>query len=68
MTISLTPEGRWGNFATDILYQEADPRLAAFRYRYVPIETSITEIVRMASDMILKRSDFYADMTADQFL
>lgn len=37
MTLDLMPEDRWGNLAQDILYQESDPRLAAWRYRYVPM-------------------------------
>ncbi len=66
MTISLMPQQRWHDVVTDILYQEADPRIAAFRYRYVPIETSINEISNMASSMMIKYSDFVSDMTADQ--
>ncbi|HBE21405.1 MAG TPA: hypothetical protein DEG17_01495 [Cyanobacteria bacterium UBA11149] len=66
MTISLMPQQRWHDIVTDILYQEADPRIAAFRYRYVPIEISINEIVNMATSMILKYDDFVSDMIADQ--
>lgn len=66
MTISLMPQQRWHDVVSDILYQEADPRIAAFRYRYVPIETSINEIANMASSMIMKYSDFVSDMTAEQ--
>lgn len=67
MTIDLMPE-RWGNFAQDILYQESDPKLAAFRYRYVPIQTSMADIALMAASMILKRSHFYSLMNADKSL
>lgn len=66
MTLDLMPQQRWGNFAQDILYQETDPRIAAFRYQYLPVETSITEIASLASSMILGYSNFVQDMTADQ--
>jgi hypothetical protein len=65
MTLDLMPP-RWGNLAQDILYQESDPRLASFRYRYLPIETSITNLADIASLMILGYSDFVLNMTADK--
>lgn len=65
MTIDLMPRKRWGNFAQDILYQESDPRIAAFRYRYVPLETSIPEIAWIASRMVLRYSNYKKMMTAD---
>jgi hypothetical protein len=67
MTLDLMPP-RWGNLAQDILYQESDPRIAAFRYRYLPIETSITALAEIASSMILGYSDFVLNMTADKSL
>jgi hypothetical protein len=67
MTLDLMPP-RWGNLAQDILYQEIDPRIASFRYRYLPIETSITALAEIASSMILKYSDFVLNMTADKSL
>jgi hypothetical protein len=67
MTLDLMP-GRWGNLAQDILYQETDPRLAAFRYRYVPLQTSLNEIADIASSMILGYRYFYSHMTADKLL
>lgn len=66
MSIDLMPEKRWGNFAQDILYQETDPRLASFRYRYLPVETSIGELADLATSMILKRLDFQKNMMADK--
>ncbi len=66
MTIDLMPRGRWGNLAQDILYQEPDPRLAAFRYRYVPLETRIPEIAWIASRMVLRYSNYKKAMTADK--
>ena len=64
MTIDMIEE-RWGNFAQDILYQESDPRLASFRYRYLPLQTSLSNLAHIASEMILKRSDFYFHMMGD---
>lgn len=66
MTIDLMLEERWGNFAQDILYHESDPRLASFRYRYVPLQTRIAEIAHIASIMILGHSYFSKSMTADR--
>ena len=66
MTISLIPQRRWYNFAQEIIYQENDPRVAAFRYRYVSVETSITEIATIAYWMIIGYSDFVLDMTGDK--
>jgi hypothetical protein len=71
MTIDLMPNGkeeRWGNFAQDILYQESDSRLAAYCYRYVSFETGISELVYMASSMILKYSRYRSMMVADKSL
>jgi hypothetical protein len=65
MTLDLMPP-RWGNFAQDILYQESDPRLASFRYRYLPTETSITNLADIASLMILGYSDFVLNMSMDK--
>jgi hypothetical protein len=68
MAIDLMPENRWNNIAQDILYQEDNPRLAAFRYRYLPIQTSITELASIASSMILNYSNFKSNMNADSHL
>jgi len=66
MTINLMPEERWGNFAQDILYEESDPRLAAFRYRYLPLQTTTSELAHIASDMVLGYQSFSSHMTADR--
>ena len=58
MTIDIMPSARWGNFAQDILYQESNPRIAAFLYRYVPLQTNIAELAHIASSMIWKRPLF----------
>ncbi|MFP5273328.1 hypothetical protein [Coleofasciculus sp.] len=65
MTLDLMPP-RWGNFAQDILYQENDSRLASFRYRYLPIETSISQLADIASSMIREYGNFVLNMTADK--
>ena len=66
MTIDLMPTRRWANLGQDILYQEDDPRLASFRYRYLPIQTGVTEIAKIASNMILGFSRFKSIMTTDK--
>lgn len=66
MTIDLMPTRRWANLGQDILYQEDDPRLASFRYRYLPLQTGVTEIAKIASDMILGFSRFRSIMTIDK--
>jgi len=61
MTIDLIlngKENRWGNLTDDILYQEDDVRLAAFRYQYVSFEVSIAELTRIAANMILAYPNF----------
>jgi hypothetical protein len=62
MTIDLMPKERWGNMIQDILYQETDPRMAAFRYRYLPQDLDrsilIDSIVKMISEYCLFKSMF----------
>jgi hypothetical protein len=65
MTLDLI-ENRWGNFAQDVLYQEKNPRLASFRYRYLPSQVSPDILANIATQMIQSQSDFYFHMTADQ--
>ncbi|MEG3873888.1 MULTISPECIES: hypothetical protein [unclassified Microcoleus] len=64
MTIDLIDE-RWGNFAQDILYQERDPRMASFRYRFLPYQTSNETLAFIAAVMVLNWSKFKSQMTAD---
>jgi hypothetical protein len=76
MTLEVMPDwgkgkmykDRWGNMAQDILYQETDPRLASYRYRYLPFQTNIAELAHIASEMILRYSYFKTIMTADNAL
>ncbi len=65
MTLDLI-ETRWGNFAQDVLYQETNPRLASFRYRYLPSQVSPDILANIAAQMIERQSDFYFHMTADE--
>ncbi|MBW2312905.1 MAG: hypothetical protein JRH10_01845 [Deltaproteobacteria bacterium] len=44
VSIDLMPADRWGNLAQDVLYQETDPRMASFRYRFLPIGVGIAEL------------------------
>ena len=53
MVIDLMPKYRWGNFAQDILYQEDDCRIASYRYRYIPIETSINTVAHIVDSMLV---------------
>ncbi|MEG4441900.1 hypothetical protein QUB47_06405 [Microcoleus sp. AT9_B5] len=64
MTIDLIDE-RWGNFAQDILYQEDNPRMASFRYRFLPYQTSNDTLAFIAAVMVLNWSKFKSQMTAD---
>lgn len=66
MIIDLMPEEKWSNFAQDILYQETDSRLASFRYRYLPLQTSIVDLTHIASSMILGYSYFRLNMADDK--
>jgi hypothetical protein len=52
MTLDLMPIDRWGNIAQDILFQEVDNRIAAFRYRYLPIDITIKNLVRIIEEQI----------------
>ena len=65
MTLDLI-ETRWGNFAQDVLYQEKNPRLASFRYRYLPSQVSPDILANIATQMIQSQSDFYFHMTVDK--
>jgi hypothetical protein len=52
LTIDLMPDDRWGNFAQDLLYQEPDPRLAAYRYRFLPAGTPAATLARRAVEQV----------------
>lgn len=62
MTIDLMPSDRWPNVAQDILYQEADSRMASYRYRYLPLGTPVAELARIAGDQIAWHEAFRVQM------
>ena len=51
-TLDLMPDGRWGNMTEDILYQEPDPRLAAWRYRFVSANVGPLEAAKHAEEQL----------------
>jgi hypothetical protein len=65
MTIDLMPKDRWSNFAQDILYQEEDPRLASYKYRYLPSELNHKILGDIAISMMTRYSGFLLDMNID---
>jgi hypothetical protein len=48
MTIDLMPDDRWPNMAQDVLYQETDSRMAAYRYRYLPLGVKLSTLALIA--------------------
>jgi len=52
MVVDLMPAGRWGNMIQDILYHEHDSRLAAYLYRYLPLDTKLNVLVEVISQQI----------------
>ena len=68
MTIDIMPKGRWGNFSQDILYQENDCRMASYRYRYIPIETSTKTIAHIAVSMMTGFENHKQVMLEDYFI
>ena len=66
IVIDLMPKDRWVNFTRDILYQEQDPRLATFRYQYLPLGIPIKELANIASTMLKNQQQFRESMLADK--
>jgi hypothetical protein len=64
LTIDLMPDDRWGNFAQDILYQESDPRVASFRYRFLPIGIELVALARVALSQVQGYREFIREMSA----
>ena len=62
MTLDIMPNDRLGNICQDIAFEETDPRLATFRYRFPPIDIKIPQLVKMATSMISQYSQFVRDM------
>jgi hypothetical protein len=65
MIIDIMPMGRWGNLAQDMLYQEDDCRMASYRYRYIPIETSVKTIAHITVSMITGFNNYQQVMLKD---
>jgi len=65
VTINLMPRNRWGNFAQDILYQESDSRMSAFKYRYLPQATSIGSLTTIALLCITGYKEYKRQMLVD---
>jgi hypothetical protein len=63
MTIDLMPKERWGNFAQDIVFQEKDPRIGSFRYRFFPISTSIKILAHLIATQIREFDYFKKQMS-----
>lgn len=51
-TLDLMPDERWNNMTEDILYQEPDPRLAAWRYRFVSTDVEPMEAAKVAHEQL----------------
>ena len=64
MTMDLM-DGRWGNFAQDIIYQEINQKMASFRYRYLPYQTNTDTLAFIAAVMVVTFEEFKSYMTAD---
>lgn len=68
MSIDLMPESRWTNIAQDVLFAgegvpdvadgadaaDRDPRLSAFRHRFLPIGTAPSLVAQIAAGMVRK--------------
>lgn len=54
MTIDLMPEDKWQCLPEDILFNEADPRIAIFRYRCIASESSPAVVAGIAISMLLQ--------------
>jgi len=65
MTIDIMPMGRWGNLAQDVLYQEDNCRMASYRYRYIPIETSLNTIAHIVDSMLVGFKTYQQIMLKD---
>lgn len=50
--ISLMPVIRWGNAGQDILYQEENPKKASYRYRFLPCEINVSQLIQICLQQI----------------
>ncbi len=63
MTIDLMPHERWGNFAQDIVFQEHDPRIGSFRYRFFPISTGVSILAHLIGTQVREFDYFKQQMS-----
>ncbi|NUN70026.1 MAG: hypothetical protein HUU02_09985 [Bacteroidetes bacterium] len=63
MTIDLMPKERWGNFAQDIVFQEHDPRIGSFRYRFFPISTGVSILAHLIATQVREFDYFKQQMS-----
>ncbi|HAP34540.1 MAG TPA: hypothetical protein DCQ28_00820 [Bacteroidetes bacterium] len=63
MTVDLMPKERWGNFAQDVIFQENDPRIGSFRYRFFPISTSSSILAHLIATQIVEFEYFKKQMS-----
>jgi hypothetical protein len=52
MTIDLMPEDKWQCLPEDVLFQESDPRMASFRYRFIPARSDAVSTADVAASML----------------
>ena len=52
ITVDLMPPSRWGNLAQDIIFQEQDVRMGAFRFRFLPMSLSMKDLAIVARSCI----------------
>jgi hypothetical protein len=46
------PDDKWLCLPEDILFQEADPKIATFRYRFIPSESNLDMVACIAAVML----------------
>lgn len=68
MTIDLMSDSKWECLPEDILFAENDPRLATFRYRFIPLESSAKEVASVACSMIKQQAAVPRFLTEDEVL
>lgn len=52
MTVDLMPEDKWQCLPEDVLFQEPDPRMASFRYRFIPASSGPVSTAEVAESML----------------
>ncbi|KAB2921813.1 MAG: hypothetical protein F9K22_13115 [Bacteroidetes bacterium] len=65
ITVDLMPEERWGNLAQDVIFQETDPRMAVFRYRFLPISLRSGLLARIIATQLAEERNFAQQMVVN---